>query len=87
MPTLHEKTQSQTLITHLPKLITVEDYHEFDDLNEYFKVIHPSLKVREVGFSDEGKYVGVVYISKMPSKKEINQLWEKQGLFKDTDED
>ena len=60
----------------LPKLITVDDYHEFDSAKDLFKQIGLPVKVKEIGFLG-GSYIGIVYEGKLTDpkvQKLINQV-------------
>lgn len=47
----------------LPKLISVDDYHEFKYLEFLFKnIISDKVVISEVGF--DGKYIGLVHTNK-----------------------
>ena len=60
----------------LPKLITASDYHYFNDFScSLTKLVGRKIKIEEVGFdSDHGRYVGVVFAGRKPSKQVIGQL-------------
>lgn len=65
------------LSIQLPRLVTVDDYHEFPELSRHMIKMsnHRGVKVSEVGFDeDSGLYVGVVYVGRKPSKRVIDQL-------------
>ena len=84
MPELFKKTQNGTFVvelyTRLPILITAADYHYFDDYADLLKKISPRLKCKEVGFSEGGGYVAVVYLDKKPTRKQLSVLWEAYGF-------
>lgn len=68
-------------IKSLPALIFADDYHEFPDMNEQFKSIGLSLKVDELCFDyNEGRYVGIVWTGRYPSKAKIAALIKKLGI-------
>lgn len=71
----------------LPFLITVEDYHEFAHLEKMFSSVDKDIRVCEVGFSDEYKYIGVVYnVKSVPSENDIDLLMIKQDIHFDETE-
>lgn len=63
----------------LPRLITVSDYHEFQDLEDKLRILKKDLRVAEVGF-DNGEYVGVVYTGRKPGKLELRELADEQDI-------
>lgn len=65
-----------------PKLVFVDDYHEFADVQKHLQIIDKGYRVKEVTFSsNSGMYVGVVYhISKVPTKVEINNMVQEKGI-------
>lgn len=68
-------------ILKLPKLVECADYHEFSYLqNTLRQFVEPkkSVKVKELGFN--GMYVGIVYLDKLPTKDEIEQLSKDQKI-------
>jgi len=69
---------------NLPTLIEVDDYHEFDYLEQYFKKINPKIRVKEVG-TNYSIYVGLVYLQgKLPKRPVITTMLEETyHLFKE----
>ena len=51
-----------------PKLITVDDYHEFDIIQKYINLVNKDAKVKEIGFKN-GRYLGVIYTGYLKDKK------------------
>lgn len=57
-----------------PKIVYVDDYHEFSLMEKYYSYLIPQIKVEELGFcEDQCKYVGIVYIND-PGQDKIDQL-------------
>ena len=52
-----EKTK---LEIELPVLITAEDYHDFEHMQNLFRVLNEKIHVDEIGFGD-GVYHGVIH--------------------------
>lgn len=70
---------------NVPRLIEVQDYHEFDNIKDYLErlgVHRP--KVAEVGFN--GRYVGVVYTGRKPGQQSLNWMSDVQGIKLHLDE-
>lgn len=68
-------------IRSLPTLMFANDYHEIVDMHEQFQCMGISLKVDEICFdSAEGRYVGIVYSGRYPSKSKIEALIKKFGV-------
>lgn len=63
-------------------LVGANDYHEFDNMLENYKIILPQVKYEEVGFYG-GYYESVFWIGKKPTafinktKKEYSDLMNK----------
>ena len=49
---------------NLPRIVIVDDYHDFNVLQDALRWVIPGVKVREVGFVD-GKHKGVIYLGAM----------------------
>lgn len=60
----------------LPRLITAWDYHCFNDFAcAMTEMAGRKIKIEELGFDyDNGRYIGVVYAGRKPSKQAIGQL-------------
>jgi len=63
----------------LPKVIEVDDYHYFQELEEnLISLSGQSVKVKELDESMcihfEANYVGIIYIGKLPTNEEIKKL-------------
>lgn len=68
-------------IKKLPRLVFVDDYHDFEYMESDFWKVGLSLKVKELGFDDNGgEYVGIAYSGRMPSKAKIAALVKKHGV-------
>ena len=67
-----------TIEVNLPQIITVTDYHEFDYIEETFKLIKKDFKCEEIGFYG-GEYIGILYLKK---DNEFNKL--KKQIEEDT---
>lgn len=71
-------------ILKLPKLVRVWSANEFGELQNSLRTLteHNLIKVREVGFDNRGsgRFVGVVYLFKKPSKAEIRKLAKAQKI-------
>lgn len=66
----------------LPRLVTVGDYHDFSELSSALtKMAGRKVKIAELGFDyDNGRYVGVVYRGRKPSKQVVGQLAHVQKI-------
>lgn len=53
-----------------PVKLIVNDYHEFDEIQEQMRKVIPGIKVKEIGF-DAPNYIGMAYIGNL--KKPENQ--------------
>ena len=52
----------------LPKIIEVDDYHDFDHLQDGYRKLVPGIKVREINSDPErGIYIGIAYIGNLNS--------------------
>tara|TARA_Y100000034_G_C6580430_1_gene251810 strand:- start:81 stop:308 length:228 start_codon:yes stop_codon:yes gene_type:complete len=56
------KQKTTNLNIQLPIKIEVDDYHEFTYLEKFFKLLNNNIKVKELSQSDNGKYIGIVYL-------------------------
>ncbi len=68
-------------VINVPQVIELEDYHDFEFLQEDYRRIIPSIKVREIGFNPKtGGYSGFVYLGtlKDPKNKEMFQNEKKR---------
>lgn len=74
----------------LPRLVFVDDYHEFDELADKLNGIidkdYGKVKCYEVGFN-KGKYVGVLYVGLKPSKQVEEQMLKDAKIKIREDED
>lgn len=61
---------------NLPIQIEVDDYHEFDYLEEYFKKLNRHIKIEEIGF--KGYYTGLVYSRKDKSYRKLKKEIKRQ---------
>lgn len=59
---------------NLPILKSFYDYHDIKCLAEDLKDIIPPIKWKELDYEKYGCYVGLFYIGKLPSKKEIEEM-------------
>jgi hypothetical protein len=76
-----DMARAYVTIKELPTFIFVDDYHELEHIDEQFQCIGLSLRVDELGFDDyEGRYVGIVYSGRFPSKTKIDTLIKKFGV-------
>jgi phage anti-repressor protein len=57
----------------LPKLVFATDYHGFSDYEQVLSTFIKKIKVREIGLSENGKYVAVAHVTKV-SKQDISEL-------------
>lgn len=62
-------------INKLPYKIEVDDYHEFDTIQDYLRTLVPGMIVEEIGYLED-TYVGIVYYKTTP-KALIKALKEK----------
>jgi phage antirepressor YoqD-like protein len=72
---LNESSNEMTLSITLPKEIKVDDYHEFYNLEIYFRELNKNIKIKEVAFN--GDYIGIVYTGSLMheiNKKFVQQL-------------
>lgn len=67
---------------NVPRLVSVNDYHELCSMESVFQTLNSELKVSEIGYG-EG-YVGVIYCGTKPSKEEIIALAVKQNFYLET---
>jgi branched-subunit amino acid permease len=51
---------------NLPVVLNASDYHEFNNMQDYFKKLNKSIKVKEVGCA--GWYYGMAYIGNLSDK-------------------
>ncbi len=66
---LLSQVEKQTLTIELPKLVRVDDYHDFDTIVPHIlKNLGIKAKVQEVG-SSEGMYIGIIYQKMTPKLK------------------
>lgn len=77
-----KKTPKAEITKVEPFLIEVPDYHQFHRYNEFLNALNPALKVVEVNYNqdvylDYG-FIGIVYLGKKPSNKEIKALLDKR---------
>lgn len=61
----------------IPCIVSVPDYHEFISINSVVKQLNTKLKCAEVGFC--GRYLGVIYYGKKPTKAQIRELIKDSG--------
>jgi hypothetical protein len=68
----------------LPRLVLTHDYHDFPTMEDAYKQIGLTLKVKEVGFDgSRGKYVGIVYSGRRPSKSIVADLLKQKKIVTD----
>ena len=65
----------------LPVAVRVDDYHEFNSIDEYVKALNPKLRFEEVSDDTafENPYWGIFYYGKPPSNKTVWKLLEDAG--------
>ena len=75
------KSQFINLRVKLPVAVRVNDYHEFDSIDEYVKALNPKLRCEEVSddIAFDNPYWGIFYYGKPPSKKTVSKLLEDAG--------
>lgn len=64
----------------LPQIISVQDYHEFNDIVNNLETLSNSkqkIKYKELTEYFDGYYFGVIYSGQMPKKDEIKKLAKK----------
>ena len=50
---------------NIPAVIEVDDYHEFDYIKRWHKILNDKIKVEELCFDEDArKYVGIVFLHK-----------------------
>ena len=60
---------------YFPMLITVDDYHQFDDRVNFVKRLGiRGLKFKELGYLCGTGYCGVIYRWKLPKQSELAEL-------------
>ena len=59
-----------------PKLVEVDDYHEFDEIADHINLImDKKVKCIELGFNiNSGQYFGLIYQGEKPSNTVIKEL-------------
>ena len=74
-----------TVTTTFPRLVFVDDYHEFRNVQDILQhVLGEQVIVEEVGFSD-GVYVGIASINEPATDKELEELLLANKIEFDTD--
>lgn len=77
-----KKTPKAEIAKFEPFLITVSDYHDFNGYNILLNALNPALSVVEVDYDSDDLgyhgYIGIVYLGKKPSNKEIKALLDKR---------
>jgi hypothetical protein len=65
-------------------IVFAYDYHDFSTMEDAYKQIGLTLKVKEVGFdAHHGRYVGVVYTGRRPTKSIVTALLKNKKIFLD----
>jgi hypothetical protein len=69
--------QDTNLTATLPCIVTADDYHEFDFINDAYSAIGVKVSVEEVGFDiSTRQYVALVHTNKPEHKKVVEGLCE-----------
>jgi hypothetical protein len=64
--------------------VEVRDYHEFDELQDHYRLLNKNIKVKELGC--DGNYIGIVYVFNLRDKEnkalvdEINAYLKESGV-------
>ena len=65
----------------LPRIIIVDDYHEFYDIpwnvQQYIGI---TVKTKELGYHEDSGFIGIVYQNKLPSEKRIRLLLKESNI-------
>lgn len=65
-------------------IVFAHDYHDFYTMEDAYKQIGLTLKIKEVGFDgSRGKYVGIVYTGRRPSKSIVSALLKQKKIVQD----
>lgn len=72
----------------LPKLVEVEDHHDFFVLQRQYRLLLRSIKVREINSNPEnGRYIGMVYVGNLKSLKNRILLRKEEKRLKKIHDD
>jgi hypothetical protein len=70
------------LEVNIPCSVKVSDYHEFNTVETYFKLLNSKIKVKEICFNfNTGTYIGIAYIGSLeaPANRNLVKYLMKQG--------
>ena len=71
-------------MSKLPKVIEVNDYHEFKMAQYHINLVDPTVKVKEVGFA--GEYMGIIYRGRLTDPENAKLVTEIKAQVKEYEE-
>ena len=73
------KTDMEVMV-NVPRVIEVNDYHEFDEMERILRHLSKKIRVAEIGWDeDRGAYIGLIHVNTSAHKKLIKELIEKSS--------
>lgn len=84
-----KKSKLINLKAKLPCAINVNDYHDFEFINDALRKINHKLKCREIDFDTayENPYWGILYHGKRPSRDIVLKLLKDAGAIEEETEE